>query len=168
MQFSDIRHYNKACLELVQFGVEEEEQMNLTNSIFELAGNEEFEFKNDYLEPNRALPHLRSNVAGRQSRKKRSRSAKVDCPKLLNFHQVFTLLRSEVESSERKESRKFFRIRNLRSELDPKSAKNKKLPLIMVARMKSIEFKDKTFYMISFTEVGLMIHRSKQELESSY
>jgi len=39
---------------------------------------------------------------------------------------------------------------------------------IIFARMTPVQFKNRTFYMIIFTEVGLILYKAKMEQEKSY
>jgi len=87
---------------------------------------------------------------------------RVNRTNLLNFAEVYNLLTTEIELKKTTTLRKYFRVKN------QENAESRGVPFIIFARMTSVSYKNKTFYMISFTEVGLMLDKTKMEQEKGY
>jgi len=89
---------------------------------------------------------------------------RVNGPNLLNFAEVYNLLKTEIELKNTKNTlRKYFRV-----ESQGNAESRGGVPFIIFARMTPVSYKNKTFYMISFTEVGLMLYKTKMEQEKGY
>jgi len=87
---------------------------------------------------------------------------RVNGTNLLNFAEVYNLLTTEIELKKTTTLRKYFRVKS------QENAESRGVPFIIFVRMTSVSYKNKTFYMISFTEVGLMLYRTKMEQEKGY
>ena len=83
----------------------------------------------------------------------------------MNFSEVYNLLKTEIETNKTIATRKYFRVRNWRNE---QAQQEPEVPFIIFARMTPVEFKNRTFYMIHFTEVGLILYKAKMEQEKGY